>query len=490
MADGDLFAAVTAPLRLRIHDRLTAHALPPAVAAATVELLAAVALVGLVAVVAAVGAAVRSGRDREWTGLARLAVRGAVVIVVVAAAGLFAWIVRRPSTQIHLLFARGDHLAFAALAGGVLGRLGSGRRTWAVILLSLGFLAQYSGAVPLAIAMSAGLLGIAALGVPAARPPWRMAVVQGALILAAYALCWWLRPSNTLLALEVYGLCSFVFLRHISFVVSACHGGRVGLASYLCYVFFYPGCMGALGAPEVYSEFSRRNLGGRENYDHLRGTRLVALGLLEIWTAARIPASMGALIASASTREAWSNSFLLFFQVALTAMGDWATIEGTALFYGFRLRPNFSGILRSENPSELWRSWRGSMTNWLVTHVYAPLGASRRHPALNILAAFGVSLVWHWMGVPFLTARFAVRDLWPIFVWALVSATAVIAHLHFQRRGWRLLPAGTPEPLRRSAKIFFTMCLGTLAATLPSFQLGASERLPTFIRLLVGLGPW
>ena len=170
-------------------------------------------------------------------------------------------------------------------------------------------------------------------------------------------------------------------------------------------------------------------------------------------------------------------------------MGFWAMLDASASFYGFRLRPNFDGILRARNPSELWRSWRGTLTNWLVCHVYAPLGGNRRHHSRNIAAAFAVSLVWHWGGVPFLSRDFRLAYLAPITLWAIINALAVIGHVQATRRHWVLLPDTTPSALRVAIHRFLTMCLGTLSVTLPYMQLGAQQALLPFIGRLLGVGP-
>jgi len=313
-------------------------------------------------------------------------------------------------------------------------------------------------------------------------------LAHSAIGIAVYGICWRIRAGNVLQALKAYGLFSFLFLRQISFAVAAYQGHAGGVASYLCYLLFYPGATGPLGGPEVWSEFSRRNFGGRTSPDYARGARKVVWGMLQVWVADRIPMSVDVVFASPTTLLAWTNSLVLFVQVVLRGMGFWAMIDATAAFYGFRLRPNFDGILRCRNPSDLWRSWRGTLTYWLVCHVYAPLGANRRHQSLNILAAFAVSLAWHCAGVPFLSADFHARYLAPITLWAAVNAIAVIGHVQMTRRHWAVLPGATPAPVRRWVHTFLTFCLGTFSVTLPSMQLGAQHLLVPFLRRLAGLG--
>jgi D-alanyl-lipoteichoic acid acyltransferase DltB (MBOAT superfamily) len=211
--------------------------------------------------------------------------------------------------------------------------------------------------------------------------------------------------------------------------------------------------------------------------------------MAQIWLADRIPISTAVVFASRTTMLAWATSLVLFVQVALRGMGYWAMIDATASFYGFRLRPNFVGLLRVRNPSELWRSWRGMLTNWLVCHVYAPLGGNRYHHSRNIAAAFAVSLLWHWGGVPFLSGNFHLGHLAPITLWAAINALAVIGHAQATRRHWALLPDATPSALRVALHRFLTMCLATLSVTLPYTQLGLQQSFLPFVGRLLGIAP-
>ena len=111
-------------------------------------------------------------------------------------------------------------------------------------------------------------------------------------------------------------------------------------------------------------------------------------------------------------------------------------IEGGALFLGVRLRPNFRGVLTATNPSQFWRAWRGTMTNWLIRYVYIPLGGNRRQQTRNILAAFVVSTIWHCAGVPFLRPT----------TWQPMGSRAAGALGDDQLRRRRIPRGGAPPP--------------------------------------------
>jgi len=183
----------------------------------------------------------------------------------------------------------------------------------------------------------------------------------------------------------------------------------------------------------------------------------------------------------------WFTVLVVFVRSALFIMGLWSTIEGVALLYGFRLRPNFAGILTAENPAQFWHAWRGTMTNWLVRYIYIPLGGNRRRQYRNIAAAFLVSTAWHWRGMFFFTLPPHPFDFAPITLWGALNACGVIGYVAVRRRGWQVLPASTPPAVRRGAKIVLTALLGTFTVTLLDFRPTTTAQFIPFLRALVGL---
>ena len=229
---------------------------------------------------------------------------------------------------------------------------------------------------------------------------------------------------------------------------------------------FYPGVVGIFGAPEVYAEFSRRNLVRPVALDHARAARRIAMGAVQAWIGLRIPVSVDTVLASPGPALAWVTAAVFFIRTALGVMGGWAMIDGAALFLGVQLRGNFRGLLTCQNPSELWWAWRGTLTNWLVQHVYGPLGGSR-HLSRNILAAFAVSLLWHALGVPFLTANFHAAQLAPITLWAAINASAVLLHANFSRARTGATPPGRPGRAIRTVLMWPLGAMSPAPAVLP-----------------------
>jgi hypothetical protein len=482
MGGSDLLKLPLEPLRAALYTALAARGIPPGLLSAALDLFDAVGVLVVGALMLPIvshlygRARAGSAAPRRWW------LDRSLVVAAVAAAALLTWIVSHPAAQLTGLFTRWDHVAFSALAGGVFASTSLRVRVGTLSLLSVTFMLQHFGPVATAVVLTANLIAFAAIGRRGAG-----AVVLAAIWLAIYALCLLLRAQFFVTAVSTSGLFAFVFLRQISAAVTLAGAPRPAFGSYLCYLIYYPGAYGLIGGPEVYADFARRNLAGQLHHDPRRALRDLAVGALQIWLAARIPITATAVLESPSMVAAWGNSLLMFVRTALYGMGIWAMVDATALYHGFRLHPNFRGILTRQNPSELWWAWRSMFTNWLVRHVYAPLGGSERHQSLNIAAAFGVSWLWHVLGLPFGSNHFRIAQAAPITLWALINALAVIGHVQVRKRGLRILPAATPTPLRRGVHMFLTACLGTFSVTFFQFQGNFIDRFVPFLQVLFGL---
>lgn len=416
----------------------------------------------------------------------RKLVEAAYALAALGAAFLFYWLIRFPSPRIDQLLARWDHLAFSLLAGCVLGRLSLRGRMWGLSLLSACFVLSHTGVVAFTIVIGGAVVGFLLLRAPFARSARATAVTQGAVLACILLVAWQLRQDRFFDALLAQGLFAFVLLRHISFVVEVRRGLPSDLGGYLCYMLFYPYC---IGASEIYGEFWERNLAGETHFDYASAARKIIVGGLLMWISGQMVTSFDHVLATSTAPLMWWGVLLLFVRSAFFLMGFWAVIEGVSLFYGFRVRPNFAGILSARNPAQFWHSWRATMTNWLVHYVYIPLGGNRRYQTRNIFAAFAVSTAWHCMGVSFFSQTFSPRHIVPIVLWGALNAAAVTIYVHSRRRGFRVLPERTPAVIRTGAKIFLTIGFGTFTVTLLGFMPQTIDRFPHFIRTLVGIGP-
>ncbi len=426
--------------------------------------------------------------DRAWsarvggeTSWASLAVQGAAALFALR---VLYWLALHPSSDLSGLVARWDYLVMAVLGGLVLRRAPVPVRVWTLAGLSAGFVAQYMGRAQVEIILLVCLLGFAATRWRVTDRPGVRVVIQAGLMGGLLVWLWWLRGRSPLAALQGWGLYSFVVFRHASFVAEHAAGLPSSLGGYLCYLLFFPSCIGAM---EVYNEFHERNLTSAPPAEFGRATVMVVRGNVLLWIALMVPIDADQVTASVGFASMWAKLMVLFLRAAVGTIGTWDIIEGGSLFLGFRLRPNFRDVLKATTPSQFWRAWRGTMTNWLIRYVYIPLGGNRRHQTVNILAAFFVSTVWHCFGVPFLRpAAWRPFDLAPIVLWGGLNFAGVAAHARVRR----LRPASSPTPALLAGKWALTMVFGAMTVLLLGFTLGGMERFGYVVRTLVGLEGW
>jgi len=76
----------------------------------------------------------------------------------------------------------------------------------------------------------------------------------------------------------------------------------------------------------------------------------------------------------------FENLFALFaysLQVYADFSGYTDIAIGVALLMGFHLPQNFNSPYKAQNPQEFWRRWHMSLSRWLKTYLYIPLGGNR-----------------------------------------------------------------------------------------------------------------
>jgi alginate O-acetyltransferase complex protein AlgI len=105
------------------------------------------------------------------------------------------------------------------------------------------------------------------------------------------------------------------------------------------------------------------------------------------------------------TQDRWLLVFLYSYQIYADFFGYSAIAIGLALLFGYRLPINFNLPYISVSFSEFWTRWHMSLSSWLRTYLYVPLGGNR-HGALrtylNLLIVMGLGGLWHGAGLGYL----------------------------------------------------------------------------------------
>ena len=98
---------------------------------------------------------------------------------------------------------------------------------------------------------------------------------------------------------------------------------------------------------------------------------------------------------------------------------------GVAMLMGFYLPQNFNSPYKASNPQDFWRRWHMSLSRWLKTYLYIPLGGNRN-------ASFGT---YFWI-VLFALIVLILSGSWVVSasLIALAGIVGLVAYLRPQRR--------------------------------------------------------
>ena len=127
--------------------------------------------------------------------------------------------------------------------------------------------------------------------------------------------------------------------------------------------------------------------------------------------------------------------------------------RGAARMLGIELAENFRRPLFSASIREFWRRWHITLGAWLRDYLYFPLGGGRRgklRKALNTLATFAVSGLWHGAGLNFL--------FWGLFNGFCIVLGGVTEGT--RDRFWRRLGLREPPRLLRQLGCFALVVSG------------------------------
>jgi alginate O-acetyltransferase complex protein AlgI len=105
------------------------------------------------------------------------------------------------------------------------------------------------------------------------------------------------------------------------------------------------------------------------------------------------------------TQDRWLLVFLYSYQIYADFFGYSAIAIGLGLLFGYRLPVNFNLPYISASFSEFWTRWHISLSNWLRTYLYVPLGGNRHgdfRTYLNLMIVMGLGGLWHGAGASYL----------------------------------------------------------------------------------------
>lgn len=228
---------------------------------------------------------------------------------------------------------------------------------------------------------------------------------------------------------------SFFTFQQLSFVIDRYQNSApcYTFLDYACFVTYFPQLIA--GPIVLHSEFIPQ-LSKREYrkpnwsmcYD---GIGLFILGLakkvLLADTLAIIVNAEYNNIASLDLPAAWITVICYMLELYFDFSGYCDMAKGIANLFGFCLPDNFNSPLMATSVKDFWRRWHITLSRFLTTYIYIPLGGNRKGLAVkcrNLLVVFLVSGFWHGAN-------------WTYVVWGLLHGLAMVWEAVFPKLRFR-----------------------------------------------------
>lgn len=208
--------------------------------------------------------------------------------------------------------------------------------------------------------------------------------------------------KNILLPLGI----SFFTFQQISYLIDSYRGEtkEYRLDEYALFVSFFPQLIAGpiVLHGEMIPQF--KNLENRRliPQNFAKGMYLFALGLFKKVIIADTFGKAVALgvgdIEALSSMEAWIVSLSYTFQIYFDFSGYCDMAIGIGYLFNVELPANFNSPYKADSITEFWGRWHMSLTRFLRTYIYIPLGGNRKGMArtcLNVMIVYLVSGIWH-----------------------------------------------------------------------------------------------
>lgn len=208
---------------------------------------------------------------------------------------------------------------------------------------------------------------------------------------------------------------SYFTLRQLAFLIDRYQEkeNHPPFLPYLAFVIYFPTLIqGPLTlSNEMLPQFGAlyRNEGGRVKPDIAGGFVLFTFGFAKkMLLADHFAPAVNFGFSSAPYLDLLTTLAVLIsyaFQLYFDFSGYTDMALGVSMMLGIQIPINFSRPFQAENIRDFWKRWHMTLMRFFTRYVYIPLGGSRRgelRTALNILAVFLMSAIWHGSSLCFL----------------------------------------------------------------------------------------
>ena len=232
---------------------------------------------------------------------------------------------------------------------------------------------------------------------------------------------------------------SFFTFQQLSYVIDSYRRTvpRYNILDYALFVTFFPQLVAGpiVLHSEIVPQFADVK-NRRFNFDNFApGLYAFALGLFKkVIIADTFGVAVSAGYAAAqnlNTIEAWLVAVGYTLQLYFDFSGYCDVATGVGLMFNIHIPLNFNSPYKSKNIREFWQRWHITLSRFLTSYIYFPLGGSRKGLArtcINLMIVFLASGLWHGAG-------------WLFLLWGLMHGAASVLYRLFRRQYDSLHPA-------------------------------------------------
>ncbi|MDO8468273.1 MAG: MBOAT family protein [Candidatus Peribacter sp.] len=206
---------------------------------------------------------------------------------------------------------------------------------------------------------------------------------------------------------------SFFTFTQIAYLVDTYRGitRERNLLNYLLFVTFFPNLLAGPIAhhAEILPQF--RQAPGVISRNVAVGLTVLIIGLCKkvlladtVGAYANLVFNAAAAGTSPGLADAWMGVIAYSFQLYFDFSGYSDMAIGIAQMLGIRLPINFNAPYRASSIREFWKRWHMTLSRFLMSYLYIPLGGSRSGPVRTLLNLFLTMLIgglWHGAGWTF-----------------------------------------------------------------------------------------
>ena len=237
---------------------------------------------------------------------------------------------------------------------------------------------------------------------------------------------------------------SFFTFQQVSFVIDSYKNNvpDYSLLDYALFVSFFPQLIAGpiVLHSEIIPQFANKNNKKFNAENFSKGIYAFTLGLAKKVLIADTLGNAANLgfgdIPSLTTLSAAVSMLAYTMQIYFDFSGYCDMATGIGLMFNMTLPINFNSPYRALDMNDFWKRWHITLTRFLTTNLYIPLGGNRKGKArtyLNMLIVFTVSGLWHGAN-------------WTFIIWGVLNGLLVILskilspHTEKLKKGFPLLP--------------------------------------------------